>query len=193
MKYCGSLPLKYRSIAITLLASILLTERPSWADAEKVCAQQPEADQEPCQDALHLLLNNDSRMPNLTIGLFAARHGWTYEYRLPGSPAGSAPQLRCPLSGPMVLPRDRTVSLLITSEDTIHKWAIPAIGIRGDAIPGRLETVTFNASKSGTFSGGKTAVSDDPGMGIELQVLEPDAYLVWERDILRKKCAPGSE
>ncbi len=183
----------YRSITVALLALILVEQTPAWADAAGICAQQSEADQEPCQDALHLLLGHDNKIPDLTVRAFAAQHGWTYEYRLPGSSAGSAAQLTCASSGQLVLPRGRTVSLLITSEDTIHEWAIPAMGVRGDAIPGRLETVTFNASKAGTFSGGKTAVSDDHGGGIELQVLEPEAYLVWERDILRKACKPRSD
>jgi len=183
----------YRSITVALLPLILVVQTPAWADAAGICAQQSEADQEPCKDALHLLLGHGNKIPDVTVGVFAAQRGWTYEYRLPGSSAGSGHQLRCTLSGPLVLPRGRTVSLLITSEDTIHEWAVPAMGVRGDAIPGRLETVTFHASTSGSFSGGNTAASDDPGAGIELHVLEPDAYLIWERDILRKACKPRSD
>ncbi len=53
----------------------------------------------------------------------------------------------------VVIPTDLPIKTLITSEDVIHSWAIPSIGVKVDAIPGRLNQVTFRASYPGVFYG----------------------------------------
>jgi heme/copper-type cytochrome/quinol oxidase subunit 2 len=40
-----------------------------------------------------------------------------------------------------VLPTNSLVRLLVTSSDVIHSWAVPSLGVKIDAIPGRLNQV----------------------------------------------------
>jgi len=54
---------------------------------------------------------------------------------------------------PMVLPINVNAKLVITSKDVIHSFAVPALGIKMDAIPGRLNQVTLHAFKPGTYYG----------------------------------------
>ncbi len=42
------------------------------------------------------------------------------------------------VDNPIILPTRTTIRLLITSEDVIHSWAVPQLGIKTDAVPGRL-------------------------------------------------------
>ena len=53
----------------------------------------------------------------------------------------------------VVLPVDTTVRVQLTAADVIHAWAIPAFGIKIDAVPGRLNETWLKAEKIGTYYG----------------------------------------
>ena len=53
----------------------------------------------------------------------------------------------------LVLPVHEYVRCLITSEDVIHSFALPQLGIKVDAIPGRMNAFILNASKMGVYHG----------------------------------------
>ena len=52
-----------------------------------------------------------------------------------------------------LLPRGTRIRLLTTSADVIHSWALPAAGVKMDAIPGRLNQVSLFFNRPGTFHG----------------------------------------
>lgn len=52
-----------------------------------------------------------------------------------------------------ILPRSTRIRVLTTSTDVIHSWALPAAGVKMDAIPGRLNQVTLFFNREGTFHG----------------------------------------
>lgn len=49
------------------------------------------------------------------------------------------------------VPVDKTIRLVMASEDVIHSFFVPAFRIKHDVVPGTLETVWFKANKTGTF------------------------------------------
>lgn len=53
----------------------------------------------------------------------------------------------------LILPSNSYINLLITSEDVIHSWALPQLGIKVDAIPGRLAEYVFFANFNGIYYG----------------------------------------
>ena len=53
----------------------------------------------------------------------------------------------------LVVPVDTKVRVQITGADVIHSWAVPAFGVKKDAVPGRLNETWFEATKIGTFYG----------------------------------------
>lgn len=53
----------------------------------------------------------------------------------------------------LVLPSNSYINLCITSEDVIHSWALPHLGIKVDAIPGRLAEYVFHTNFNGIFYG----------------------------------------
>jgi cytochrome c oxidase subunit 2 len=53
----------------------------------------------------------------------------------------------------LVLPVNTSVRLLVTSNDVLHSFAIPSLGIKSDAIPGRLNSVGFVITRPSTFYG----------------------------------------
>jgi len=54
---------------------------------------------------------------------------------------------------PLVLPINVNAKLIITSKDVIHSFAVPALGIKMDAVPGRLNQVTVHIFKPGVYYG----------------------------------------
>ena len=54
---------------------------------------------------------------------------------------------------PLVLPINVNTKLVITSKDVIHSFAVPALGVKMDAVPGRLNQVTVHIFKPGTYYG----------------------------------------
>ena len=53
----------------------------------------------------------------------------------------------------LYLPVETNVRLLITSADVLHSWAVPALGVKLDACPGRLNQTSLYIKRPGTFYG----------------------------------------
>ena len=53
----------------------------------------------------------------------------------------------------LYLPIETNVRLLITSADVLHCWAVPALGVKLDACPGRLNQTSLYIKRPGTFYG----------------------------------------
>jgi len=54
---------------------------------------------------------------------------------------------------PLVVPTHKKVRLLITANDVIHAWWVPALGMKKDAIPGYINEMWFKIEKEGTYRG----------------------------------------
>ncbi len=81
----------------------------------------------------------------------------------------------------LVVPVDTKIRVLITGADVIHSFAVPAFGIKRDAIPGRLNETWFKAEKIGTFYG---QCSELCGVGhgfmpIVVDVVSKEDYAKW--------------
>lgn len=57
------------------------------------------------------------------------------------------------VDAPLYLPVRTHIRLLITSADVLHSWAVPSLGIKMDAVPGRLNQVMLYIKRTGTFYG----------------------------------------
>jgi cytochrome c oxidase subunit 1 len=53
----------------------------------------------------------------------------------------------------LVLPIRTNTRVIITAADVLHSWAIPALGVKMDAVPGRLNQVSLYLNRAGTFYG----------------------------------------
>jgi cytochrome c oxidase subunit II len=53
----------------------------------------------------------------------------------------------------IIVPVNKVVHMLITSQDVIHNWTIPAFGVKTDAVPGRVMANWFQATKPGVYYG----------------------------------------
>ena len=53
----------------------------------------------------------------------------------------------------MVVPVDCHVRVIVTASDVLHSYAVPSLGLKTDAVPGRLNQTSFLAERVGTFYG----------------------------------------
>jgi cytochrome c oxidase subunit II len=79
------------------------------------------------------------------------------------------------------VPRGRAVKLVITSEDTIHSFFVPAFRIKKDAVPGRYNTAWFRATKDGTYHlfCAEYCGTEHSKMIGRVVVMEPADYETW--------------
>jgi cytochrome c oxidase subunit 2 len=79
------------------------------------------------------------------------------------------------------VPLGRAVKLVITSEDTIHSFFVPAFRIKKDAVPGRYNVAWFRATKTGTYHlfCAEYCGTEHSKMIGKVVVMEPEAYQTW--------------
>ena len=89
---------------------------------------------------------------------------------------------------PMVVPVGKKVRLLITSNDVIHGWYVPQLGVNQYGIPGFIKDAWFTIEKAGTYRGQCSQIcgKEHGYMPIVVQALEPDKYAAWVKDMKAK-------
>jgi cytochrome c oxidase subunit 2 len=82
----------------------------------------------------------------------------------------------------VVVPVNKVVRVQTTAADVIHSWAIPAFGVKIDAIPGRLNETWFKATKEGWFYGqcSELCGKDHAFMPIAVRVVSDQEYAAWK-------------
>lgn len=112
-----------------------------------------------------LFAYHDMPEPDLTVKVTGNQWNWAYEYpdqAVPEYISNMLPEEEARARGvpyrlaadePMVVPVGQTVRLLVTAADVIHAVALPAFGLKTDAVPGRVNETWFKAERTGVFYG----------------------------------------
>lgn len=81
----------------------------------------------------------------------------------------------------VVVPVNKIVKVLITSNDVLHAWAIPAFGVKRDAVPGRINETWFKADKEGVYYGQCSELCGikHAFMPITVRVVTDEEYKKW--------------
>ena len=81
----------------------------------------------------------------------------------------------------IVVPVNKVVKVMITSTDVNHAWAMPAFGVKRDAIPGRINETWFKAEKEGIYYGQCSELCGvkHAFMPIEVHVVSDEKYASW--------------
>lgn len=142
---------------------------------------------------------NPAEEPAMTIKATGVQWYWDYEYQgeTPLSfsslllhdedraAAGKEDRATYPrlltVDNELVVPVDTTVRVLVTASDVIHAFAMPAFGIKVDAVPGRLNETWFKAEKEGLFYGqcSELCGKDHAFMPISIRVVSKALYDSW--------------
>ena len=94
------------------------------------------------------------------------------------------------VDNPLVVPVDKKVRIITTANDVIHAFAVPAFGIKQDAIPGFVRDTWFRAEKIGDYHGQcqELCGKEHAYMPIHVKVVSAEDYSKWV-DGERKKMA----
>jgi cytochrome c oxidase subunit 2 len=81
----------------------------------------------------------------------------------------------------MVVPVNTMVRVLVTAADVIHAFAMPAFGVKTDAVPGRINEIWFKANKEGLYYGqcSELCGKDHAYMPIAIRVVNDAQYTTW--------------
>ncbi|MBX3576006.1 MAG: cytochrome c oxidase subunit II [Rhizobiaceae bacterium] len=142
---------------------------------------------------------NPPEEPQLTLKATGNQWNWDYEYQiddplsfnsamLPDADRASLgkedrgvyPRLLA-VDNEMVVPVNTTVRVLVTAADVLHAFAMPAFGVKTDAVPGRINEIWFNATKEGLYYGqcSELCGKDHAFMPIAIRVVNQAQYDTW--------------
>ncbi len=112
------------------------------------------------------LIYLQERIPQAELTLKVTGNSWRWDFEYPDlgvrMTANLLPEEEARAQGrpyllatdaPLLVPVGTTVRVLVTSNDVIHAFAVPAFGVKEDAIQGRVNETWFNADREGVFYG----------------------------------------
>ena len=81
----------------------------------------------------------------------------------------------------VVLPIETDIQILVTAADVLHAWAVPALGVKMDAIPGRLNETWVHIKKPGIYYGqcSELCGKDHSYMPVEIHAVTKEDFEVW--------------
>ena len=138
----------------------------------------------------------DTSNPDMTIKVTGYQWKWGYDYLQDGisfysmlstprdqidNLAAKGEHYLLEVDNPVVVPINKRVRLLITANDVLHAWWVPALGAKQDAIPGFIRDIWFKADRLGTFRGQCVELcgKDHGFMPIVVQVVSEADYKIW--------------
>lgn len=115
---------------------------------------------------------------------------WWWDLRLHPDDGGAP----VPLANELVLPAGRPVRLALASEDVIHALWIPALGVKLDLVPGRLQHLLLRIDRPGRWSAPCAEFCGEAHAGMVLQVraLPPREFGAWLENQRRDARAPAT-
>jgi len=147
--------------------------------------------------------DHDAAPAEMTIKVTGYQWMWRYDYvgegvgflsrmdresdRLRQDPNTTQEQLRAKqhylrdVDRPLVLPADTRVRFVVTADDVIHAWWVPALGWKQDAIPGVINEAWTQVAQPGTYRGvcAELCGKDHGFMPIVVKVLPKAEYQTW--------------
>lgn len=113
-----------------------------------------------------------------------------------GPKAGEAPDdYLFKVDNPMVVPVNKKIRIITTANDVIHAFAVPAFGIKQDAIPGFVRDTWFRAEKIGDYHGQcqELCGKEHAYMPIHVKVVSAADYSAWVADKNKEMAAKADD
>nr|YP_010708709.1 cytochrome c oxidase subunit II [Caprella penantis]WCR50875.1 cytochrome c oxidase subunit II [Caprella penantis] len=139
-----------------------------------------------------LYLMDDPFSPNLTIKAIGHQWYWSYEYSdfpdiefnsymLPSNELSVSESRLLETDNSLVVPVGSKVRVITTAADVIHSWTIPSMGVKADAVPGRLNQTMFSTTRTGLFYGQCSEIcgANHSFMPIKMEVVPMKNFSNW--------------
>jgi len=157
-----------------------------------------------------ILAMKDASGPDMTIKVTGYQWKWGYDYLDYGfgfysnlstpweqiygkEPKGEHYLLE--VDNPLVVPVGKKVRVLITANDVIHSWSVPAFGVKQDAIPGFVRDSWFKSERTGIFRGqcSELCGKEHGFMPIVVEVKSQDDYAKWLEEHKKQAAAAADD
>jgi cytochrome c oxidase subunit 2 len=147
------------------------------------------------------LLYYMDRVPkaDLTIKVIGHQWYWTYEYpdhgqfsfdsyMIPDHELQKGQLRLLSVDNPVVVPTGKIVRIIATSDDVIHSWAVPSLGVKKDTVPGRINETWFQINQEGMYYGQCSELCGPKHgfMPIAIKAVDPSAFDEWARMAQKK-------
>jgi len=156
-----------------------------------------------------MIAAHDTAAADLTVKVTGYQWKWNYDYVQEGfgyystlktsldQIEGRAPKdehYLLEVDNPLVVPVGAKVRMLVTANDVIHSWWVPAFGVKQDAIPGFVRDTWFRAEKEGVYRGqcAELCGKEHGFMPVVVEVKSKDDYAKWLAD-QKQKLAGGAD
>nr|ATB18291.1 cytochrome c oxidase subunit II [Proechimys goeldii] len=139
-----------------------------------------------------LYMMDEVNNPLLTVKTMGHQWYWSYEYTdyeelnfdsymTPTMDLNPGELRLLEVDNRVILPMEMPVRMLISSEDVLHSWAVPSLGLKTDAIPGRLNQTILTSSRPGLFYGQCSEIcgSNHSFMPIVIEMVTLKAFENW--------------
>jgi len=151
------------------------------------------------------LLYYEAEIPTPDVHLKAIGKQWFWTYEYPGTGGFTFDSLGLSdadakkageprllgVDNAIVLPVNKVIEVETTGADVIHSWALPEMGVKMDAVPGRLNHTWFKAIRTGTFYGecSELCGARHAFMPIEVHIVSEAEYAAWLASARKKFAA----
>nr|QFZ89522.1 cytochrome oxidase subunit II [Amynthas sp. YN201749-01] len=139
-----------------------------------------------------LYITDEVSNPSLTVKTIGHQWYWSYEYTDFMSVEMDSYMVQTADLTPgdfrllevdnrIVVPMHLEVRMLITAADVLHSWTIPSLGVKVDAVPGRLNQIGFTTSHPGVFYGQCSEIcgANHSFMPIAMEVVDSKSFMKW--------------
>nr|YP_010545680.1 cytochrome c oxidase subunit II [Mopalia retifera]UYG48476.1 cytochrome c oxidase subunit II [Mopalia retifera] len=139
-----------------------------------------------------LYLLDEVEEPALTIKVVGHQWYWSYEYSdflnlefdsymIPLEDLEEGGYRLLDVDNRSVVPMKTKVRILVTAADVLHSWTVPSLGVKADAVPGRLNQLSFFSNYPGVFYGQCSEIcgANHSFMPIVLEVVDSDSFIKW--------------
>jgi len=130
-----------------------------------------------------LYIIDEVGQPGVTLKAVGHQWYWSYEYSDFNDTEFDAYMTKSPYrlldcDHRILIPTETPVRVLITAADVLHSWTIPVIGVKADAVPGRLNQVRFLCDRAGVYFGQCREIcgSNHRFMPIAVETLPPKRF-----------------
>nr|NP_775067.1 cytochrome c oxidase subunit II [Triops cancriformis]QCZ36064.1 cytochrome c oxidase subunit II [Triops cancriformis]BAC53596.1 cytochrome c oxidase subunit II [Triops cancriformis] len=139
-----------------------------------------------------LYLLDEVNEPSLTIKAVGHQWYWNYEYSdfnniefdsymIPTQELSQNEFRLLDVDNRLVIPFNTQVRLLVTAADVLHSWTIPSLGVKVDAVPGRLNQLSLFINRPGLFFGQCSEIcgANHSFMPIVIESIHTKNFLNW--------------
>nr|YP_009710395.1 cytochrome c oxidase subunit II [Ampithoe lacertosa]QFX74897.1 cytochrome c oxidase subunit II [Ampithoe lacertosa] len=144
----------------------------------------------PSLKALYLL--DDPFSPSITIKATGHQWYWAYEYSdfpdleftsymIPEVDLTENSNRLLETDNSVVIPFNTPIRMITTGGDVIHSWTVPSLGVKADAVPGRLNQMMFSIKRPGVFYGQCSEIcgANHSFMPIKLESVPMKTFINW--------------